>query len=191
MELPPTAALVGRAAAGDQRAWTEIVRTYSARLRIIGVSYRLTAAETEDAMQMTWLGFIRNVGKIRSPDRLGGWLTTTMRRNCLRVVNARRSEQPVDLNGTQLADAVSGTENTVLVAERDRLLWDLVERLPPRQAGVVRALFADEKRSYHDVARDLSMPVGAIGPVRQRALNHLAALLAENDTSSQDLALSA
>jgi RNA polymerase sigma factor (sigma-70 family) len=180
------ALVVNRAIAGDESAWAELVRQFGGRLRLIGAGFRLTPAEADDAMQMTWLELFRSIGKLESTDKVGAWLSTTMRRNCLRIVGGRRAERLTEAMEAQAVDRAAGAEDLYLLAERDKSLWEIVERLPPRQARLLRALFTEQQPSYHEIATSLSMPVGAIGPVRQRALRRLATLLADAD----DLALS-
>jgi RNA polymerase sigma factor (sigma-70 family) len=189
-ETTDTAHVVGDALAGDQQAWNELVRRHRGRLRAIAAGFRLSGTDAEDAVQMTWLSLIQHVDTLRSHDQLGAWLNTTMRRCCLRILKRQRFEALID-------DTVSVTDNSAAVvetlaqAERGRLLWEAVERLPARQAKLVRALFTDEELSYHEIASALSMPVGAIGPVRGRALRRLGQLLAESGTSAEELRLSA
>jgi len=184
------AQVVDRAIGGDQAAWDQLVRLFSGRLRLIAAGFRLTAAESDDAMQMTWLGLVQNINKLESRDKVGAWLSTTMRRYCLRIVRARRAAYVAEAMFATATVPAIDTEDLYLLAERDRLLWEVVERLPPRQADLVRALFAESPPSYHEIAAAMSMPVGTIGPIRQRALRKLAVLLADREPVD-DLALSA
>jgi RNA polymerase sigma factor (sigma-70 family) len=179
--------IVERAAAGDQQAWDHLVREYGGRLRAIAAGFRLNRSDAEDAMQVTWMGLVANVRKLRSHDRIGAWLATTMRRNCLAIVNRRRRETLTDTLPTRTADETADVEKALITAESANLLWDAVGRLPPRQARLVRALFAAEERSYGEVACTLAMPVGAIGPTRQRALHRLAELLGEHGVAADEL----
>jgi RNA polymerase sigma factor (sigma-70 family) len=183
--------MIQRAAAGDQRAWEQLVRQHRGRLRLIAAGHRLKPTEADDAIQMTWLSLVRAIGQIRSPERLAAWLATTMRRNCLRVLEGRGTERLTELSDLGIADPSTGVEDLVLLAERKATLWGAIERLPDKQARLVRALFADHLPSYHDVAAALSMPIGAIGPTRQRALHQIAKLLTEAGTPAHDLKLSA
>jgi RNA polymerase sigma factor (sigma-70 family) len=183
--------MIQRAAAGDQRAWEQLVQLHRGRLRLIAAGHRLKPTEADDAIQMTWLSLVRAIGQIRSPERLTAWLATTMRRNCLRVLASRRTERLTELVDIGIADPSTGVEDLVLLAERKAMLWGAIERLPHKQARLVRALFTDHMPSYHDVAAALSMPVGAIGPTRQRALHQIAKLLTEAGTPAHDLKLSA
>ena len=48
-----------------------------------------------------------------------------------------------------------------------------LDGLPPRHRLLMRALFDDAAGSYHEIARDLDMPVGSIGPIRGRCLTQL------------------
>ena len=177
--------MVERAAAGDQAAWDALYREFNGRLRAIAAGFRLNRSDAEDAMQMTWMGLVANVRKLRSYDRIGAWLATTMRRNCLKALQRQRVETLTDNLTTSMADDSADVEKALLATETASLLWRTVGQLPPRQARLVRALFAEEERSYGEVACTLAMPVGAIGPTRQRALQRLAELLAEASDGPQ------
>jgi RNA polymerase sigma factor (sigma-70 family) len=170
---------VARAATGDSTAWNELVRRYTYLLRSIGSGFRLSTGDTEDAAQMTWLALIRNIHKLHDPDALSGWLTTTMRRNCLQILRHRRHELlEGDWSRWLVADEQEAVDDRLLNAERSRILWDSVDRLPDRQRDLVRVLFAGDERPYAEVATSMSMAQGAIGPTRQRALRRLRKMLA-------------
>ncbi|HEY3006661.1 MAG TPA: sigma-70 family RNA polymerase sigma factor [Micromonosporaceae bacterium] len=186
-----TADIVADAVAGDQQAWDELVRRHRGRLMAIAAGFRLSGADADDAVQMTWLSLIQHVHTLRSHDRVGAWLSTTMRHSCLRILKRQRRETPFDSAESTAADASADMAEGLIRAERSRLLWQAVESLPARQARLVRALFADDERSYYEIASALSMPVGAIGPIRGRALRRLGQLLAESGTSPDELRLSA
>lgn len=176
-DVTSVADIVGRAAVCDDRAWEDLVRRYSRLLAAIANQYRLGPGDRDDAVQMTWMDLVRSVHRLRDPERVGGWLATSMRRNCLRVLRHGGREVPTEDTlewGTRGDhDAV---DDRLLRAERDTLLWQSVEELPERQRDVVHALFVDEL-SYDDVSARMAMPVGAIGPTRLRALRRLEAVL--------------
>jgi RNA polymerase sigma factor (sigma-70 family) len=168
--------LVGPAAVGD-RAWNDVVRRYGGMLTAIAAQYRLGSGDGDDAVQMTWLALLRNAHNLREPDRIAAWLATVMRRNCLQLLRRRQYELVnSDWAGWAVTDNHDAPDDDLVRAERDRLLWENVDRLPPRQRDLVRALF-DAELSYDDVSRRMSIPVGAIGPTRQRALRRLERLL--------------
>jgi RNA polymerase sigma factor (sigma-70 family) len=181
------AELVQRAGSGDERAWAALVEEYGGLLRSIAAGYRLSAGDAEDAAQTTWLGLVQHVGELRTPEAAVGWLATTMRRNCLRLLRQRRRELLRD-DWTQwsLPDESAALDRGVLTAERDRLLWAAVDRLPQRQRQLVQNLFASREQSYGEIAVSMSTAVGSIGPARQRALRQLASLLGEAGVSRGD-----
>jgi RNA polymerase sigma factor (sigma-70 family) len=174
--ITDSATIVDRAAAGDQQAWNRLVDQHGGMLRAIAAGFRLSRADAEDAMQTTWLSLIQHIGRLRSPDRVNGWLATTMRRNCMRLMQRQRWEVLGDVSEVAAIDQTSDVEGMMVRNEADTLLWRLVGRLPPRQARLVRALFADDA-SYRDITKALAMPMGAIGPSRARALRRLEQLL--------------
>jgi RNA polymerase sigma factor (sigma-70 family) len=183
--------VIDRAAAGDQQAWEEIVSEHRRRLRAIAVRYRLTPDESDDASQTTWLALVRHVATIRSRDQVAGWLSTTMHRNCLRLVRRRRTERLTEDMATAVVDPRITAEEAMILRERDQLLWDVIGTLPDRQAQLVRVLFAQDAPSYREIADTLSMAIGAIGPSRQRALRRIACLLARPGSPAHDLMRSA
>ena len=68
------------ACAGDKTAWDEIVRRSEGVVRAAVATYRLAPADAADAIQNTWLRLFEHAATIRDPEKLGGWLTTTARR---------------------------------------------------------------------------------------------------------------
>lgn len=166
--------LLARANDGDQAAWEEIVRRYDKLVLATVRSFRLQDADTLDAVQTTWLRLAENTHHLLWPERLGSWLVTTARHECLRILrHAKLPQDPIETMTDTIADPSPGPEQQALEADTAQTLWNLVEELPPRQRTLLRALFTSHPRPYAEVARTAGIPPGAIGPTRKRALRQL------------------
>ena len=91
------AALVSAAVRGEtrQRAWRLLVGRFSATIRAVARRHRLSAADQEEVAQRTWVRLVEHIESVREPAALGGWLATTARHECLRVLGASRREIPL------------------------------------------------------------------------------------------------
>jgi len=172
---PTVVALVERAAASDQDAWDEIVDRYAPLVWSICTRYRLSNHDREDVGQNVWLLLVEQLGKLREPAALPGWLATTTARECLRVVTASRKSQRL---GTQLEEAAQFKDDTVideemLMAERNAILRAAFAELPPRCQRLLGMLLSDPPHSYAEISATLDIPVGSIGPQRARCLERL------------------
>jgi RNA polymerase sigma factor (sigma-70 family) len=131
-------------------------------------------ADALDAVQMTWLRLAENAHRVRSPERLAGWLTTTARRECLSILRrAAVAAQLRQLDPEPVADPAPSPEQYVINADTTRRLWNVVSELPPRRRALLRELFTDHPRPYAQVARAAGIPIGGVGPTRVRALRQL------------------
>ena len=131
---PHVVALVTRASGGDQDAWYELVDRYAPLVYTICTRYRLSNHDIEDVGQNVWLLLVEQLGKLREPAALPGWLATTTARECLRVVTAASKAERL---GTGLDDSVLFVDDAVideeiLVAERNAALRAAFAELPPR-----------------------------------------------------------
>lgn len=169
------AGLVRAAARGEPRAWDTLVQHLTPTIRWAAKTYRLEPHEVDDVVQASWLALFRNVHRIREPEAVRAWLITVARRQALglRLQAAREllTDEPVAAHGTE-ADG-DATEQTVLAAERACALRAAIGRLPGRQRTLLEALIASPDRSYADVSETLGMPIGSIGPTRERGLDRL------------------
>jgi RNA polymerase sigma factor (sigma-70 family) len=168
-----TAELVSAASGGDSSAWDDLVERYGRLVWSIARGFSLSTADASDVSQTTWLKLVENLGKVREPDHLGGWLATTARHECLRIL--RKSGREIVVADTDL-DLESGEptpESVVLDTERDRLVWLSLGEIPQRCQVLLRALADVPPASYQEISVALDMPVGSIGPTRSRCLDHL------------------
>ena len=167
----------------DPTAWDEILRLYGKLVCATVRSFQLQEADTMDAVQMTWLRLAENAHRVKFPERLGGWLATTARRECLHIL--RRTKLALDLIEVKpetVAESSVGPEQHSVDADTARWLWGLVDELSPRRRILLQALFTDQPRPYADVARVIGMPSGGIGPTRARALRQLRGKLDEHES---------
>jgi RNA polymerase sigma factor (sigma-70 family) len=165
--------LVRAAADGDERAWNELVDEFVGLLWTIARAYRLDEADAADVVQSTWLRLLEHVGRLRDPARVGDWLATTARRECLRVL--RESDRTL-LFGEHPPECESADPpfaDVVLAHERDEALRRGFARLRCSDQALLRLLVAEPRPSYEEIASALDMPIGSIGPTRQRALERL------------------
>jgi RNA polymerase sigma factor (sigma-70 family) len=167
--------LVRAAARGDQRAWDALVHRLSPAIRRATYTYRLHPHEVDDVVQGCWLALFLNLDRIRDPEAVRAWLTTTARRQALQIrqQDAREllTEEPVSAH----VSAPDLAERTVLEAERAGELRGAISRLPARQRTLLETLVASPDSSYAEVSKRLGMPIGSIGPTRERGLSRLRA----------------
>ena len=168
-------ALVTRAAAGDSDAWDRIIDRYAPLVYSICTRYRLSQPDIEDVGQRVWMLLVEQIGTIREPAALPGWLATTTLRECSRVVRAaQRSGRPgarPDASVPVVADTVIDAQ--LLAAERDAALHAALAELPARCQQLLSMLASDPPRSYAEISAALGIPVGSIGPQRTRCLDRL------------------
>lgn len=169
---PYVVALVTRAAGSDQEAWNELVNRYAPLVWAICNRYRLSNHDIEDVGQNVWLLLVEQLGKLREPAALPGWLATTTKRECLRVLGtAQRLGTRLD-DTQEFADDVMIDEE-ILRAERDAGLRTAFAELPPRCRQLMSMLISDPPHSYAEISATLGIPMGSIGPQRARCLDRL------------------
>jgi RNA polymerase sigma factor (sigma-70 family) len=189
---PTVIALVARARDGDQRAWNEIVDRYAPLVWSICDRYQLSRHDIDDVGQTVWLLLVEQLGNLRQPAALPGWLATTTQRECFRVLRAARRYDcfgsPVDIQMSQDQPALL-IEPEIIAAELNAALRAAFAELPSRCRQLLSMLFRDPPRSYAEISVTLPVPIGSIGPQRARCLGRLRrsrALAALSDSDIKD-----
>jgi RNA polymerase sigma factor (sigma-70 family) len=137
------ASLVDAARAGDQAAWGAIVDRYAPLVSSICRRFRLSRADTDDVGQTVWLRLLEHLGTMRDTSRLPGWLATTTRHECLRVMGAGYGRVRPDGLLFDVEEPELAVDRKVV--ERDHVAWALrvLEELPARQRTILMLLYQD------------------------------------------------
>lgn len=196
MESTRVTSLVHRANEGDSDAWDQLVAEYSDLLWGVARRFRMSEAQRADAVQNTWLALLENLGRIRQPERLPGWLATTARRSCLAVIGEHGRERPVELLSEYL-DATqqrfgesehASPERIAVRREHHALVRQALAELSPQHRRLMDVLVSSPSPCYQDVVEELGMPHGSIGPTRARILQRMRGML--EAAGLNDMALS-
>ncbi len=167
------AELVESARSGDPQAWESLVTRLSPMLRRVAADYRLSVADTDDVVQATWAAAFTNILQLREPEAISGWLCVTARRQALHILRSGKVEIAVEDPRQPDEPDHPLFESALVQAEQLAAVREAVDRLPARQRSVLRAQLEASGGSYTDLSTKLRMPVGSIGPTRERALRRL------------------
>ena len=165
--------LLGAAAGGDEGAWGELVDRFTGLVWATARAHRLSAADAADVVQTTWLRLVEHLDRIRDPAGLGGWLATTARHECLRVLRLQGRMVPTGEPDFAQPTADDELDARLLERERDSLLWRAFAGLSERCQALLRLVASPLEPSYAEIGAALGMPIGAIGPTRARCLDRL------------------
>ena len=173
---PPVTGLVERARNGDKQAWDALIERYAPLVWSICRQHRLDGADTADVGQNVWLKLVEQLDRIRDPAALPGWLATTTRRECWRVLRAAHGPEAAGygLDAENIPDRQCGmAEDELLRAERNAALREAFGRLPACSQQLLVLLMADPPVPYAEISDRLGIPIGSIGPTRRRCLEKL------------------
>jgi DNA-directed RNA polymerase specialized sigma24 family protein len=150
---------------GDPAAWDAVLRRYGKLVSTTVRSFHLQDTDALDAVRMTWLLLAENAHQMRVPERLGGWLVATARRECLH----RLRQSTLGLSFTDMtsetifcpsSDPASRTSNRDTTQNR----WELVEEFTPAQQALIGMLWFTKANPCSRAAEQ---------PTRERALTRL------------------
>lgn len=172
--------LVVAARDGKQAAWNELVGRFTPLVHGVVRRYRLQGSDADDVVQTLWLRLVEHLDALREPAALPGWIVTTTRNECLRLLRSRQRTLPVDPLGAGVEQELPETvrlDQEVLdhldhAAQHELLLRAFAE-LPAHQRALLLVLVEDPPPSYTEVSARLGIPIGSIGPTRARALQRI------------------
>lgn len=174
----PLRELVRRAVEGEQAAWNGIVDRFSGLVWSVCRLFRLSEADAADVAQTVWLRTVEHLPALREADALPGWLSTTTRHECLRVLKQRNRQSfyPGDEVVERTVDPdAPDLDAAIVAAERRAAVLEALALLPDHCRQLIELLVRDDRPSYAEIGARLQMPIGSIGPTRSRCLDKLRA----------------
>jgi RNA polymerase sigma factor (sigma-70 family) len=174
------AELVRRATRGDRTAWERLVDQYSRLVWAMTRDFKLAESDAADVVQATWLRLLEHIDRIEYPERIGSWLATTARHECLRHLAAGKRVVLVEDDHDAFSDAAGhqpDVDEGLLAEERAQAVRAAMSTLPSRSQRLLELLMADPPASYTEISDQLGVPIGSIGPTRGRCLERLRLVL--------------
>ncbi|MFN2607653.1 MAG: RNA polymerase sigma factor [Acidimicrobiales bacterium] len=168
--------LVSNAVARLPGAWDALVDRFAELIWAVARGQGLSPADSADVSQTTWLRLAEHLDRIREPERLGGWLAVTARNESLRTLKRAQRQVPTPWDTTTVRAAGSDEpelDQSILADERNAALWRAFDTLSGPCKLLLRCLIAEPSPSYAEVSEVLDIPVGTIGPRRNRCLENL------------------
>ncbi|MEL6892670.1 MAG: sigma-70 family RNA polymerase sigma factor [Actinomycetota bacterium] len=165
--------LVEAASAGDASAWDELVDRYGqlvfANARAVGADWTLA----QDVGQVAWMMLLSRLSTIREPSKVKGWLAIVARNEARSALRARRPMADVDDLLTLPGDESDQPEADVFAREDADSVRRALGSISDKCRELLLLLFSAEM-SYDEISGALGMPIGSIGPTRQRCVAALA-----------------
>ncbi|MFJ4692483.1 RNA polymerase sigma factor [Streptomyces sp. NPDC088766] len=137
-----------------------------------------TGTEPADLEQAVWLRLLEHLATDGPPLDPQGWLRRAVRAESRRTRRTARRERPYPADPADLADdGERGPEQIALTAARHRALREAVRRLPARCSRLLDVLLSPQDLTYREIAGELGISQGSLGPERSRCLACLRRLL--------------
>jgi RNA polymerase sigma factor (sigma-70 family) len=175
------AQLVAACLQGDQQAWEALIDKYKRLIYSIPFRYGATAEDAADVFQSVCIEVFNSLGQLKNAESLRSWLITVAIRQSYRWKKKQSNHVELDAMEPEAAEELAAVPETVLQIQQEQIVRDVVEKLPPRCAELVRLLFFEQPPlPYAEVARRLGLATGSIGFVRGRCLERLRKILIES-----------
>jgi len=162
---PPVTDLVTRAIGGDSQAWDELVERYIPLVWSICRSHRMDHADARTVSQTVWRQLAGQLGTLRAPATLAGWLSATTHRECDRIRRAAHQQpgpgqmpEATNKPGEQTQTA----EGELLAAELHGALRQAFGQLPPRCQRLITMLIQDPPMPDAEISATLGIPARSI-----------------------------
>jgi RNA polymerase sigma factor (sigma-70 family) len=170
----PDTTLIEACLQGDEEAWAALVERYSRLIYSIPIRFGFSQTIADEVFQETCLALLEGMHTLQNHDRLSSWLMTVSRRACIRRIRQKAGVEMEEDWETAVPANDPPLENTLIQLEQQNLIYQAIKSLSPHCQQLLTTMFLTEPApSYEEIASQLDIPVGSIGPYRSRCLKKL------------------
>jgi len=170
--------LCGHAAAGDRRAFGELVRRHGSVVRGLLRRMGAQAAEADDTAQDAFMTAFERIGEFRGEGTFAAWVKRIAARHYLRRLQKERRLGELGAEALEEAEARGpGTDTTI---DLDAALKSLA---PPERLCV--SLCYGAGLSHAEAAESLNLPLGTVKSHVKRGLDKLRSRLSPDGDGGQ------
>jgi RNA polymerase sigma factor (sigma-70 family) len=168
--------LVQRHFDGDAKALAELTLIFQSLVRAAARRVLRCSSDVDDAVQDTWLNFVRFGDRIADPTRVGAWLWIVAL-NSARRIQRRDSRCIVADNVVDLADAmvdeIPDPDQALQRCERAAAVHRAAEDMRETDRRVLSLMMDERGYDYRQISSISGRPVGSLGPTRDRIIRKL------------------
>lgn len=174
--------LIEKCRQGQQDAWEQLFSRYERLVFSIALKYGLTRDDAVDIAQITFTTLVQHLDRLTPDSNLGGWLATVARRHTFHHLRKYKREFLGTEEDVAESHFLLNTPGSDAITYWDQVDWlnQGLDLLDERCRKLLLLLyFAEEKPAYEEVAAQLGLRLGSIGPIRGRCLDRLRTILEE------------
>ena len=166
--------LVSRAQAGDEQAFTELVKDYHAFVYAIVSGVLDDLRDAEEVVQDTFINAYRGLAQLENPARFRGWLAE-IARNCARDRLRKQNPEnvPIDEVRSPALETSDSADARLIQDEQRELVRRAMMTLSQKDREIARAYYLDGA-SYDELIRTHGLSYKAISFRLHRAKRTLA-----------------
>ena len=174
---------------GNQQAWSALIDKYKRLIYSIPFRYGAGAEDSADIFQAVCIEVFNSLGQLKNAESLRSWLITVAIRQSYRWKKKQSNHVELDALEPDVAAELASVPETIFQVQQEQIVREVVDKLPPRCAELVRLLFFEQPPlPYAEVARRLGLATGSIGFVRGRCLERLRKILVESGFNGPQIA---
>ena len=166
---------------GSEGAWKMLVNAYSKKVFNLAYQFAGSYEEAEDLTQDIFFKLHNSIEKYDFEKNFTAWLLTLARNHLIDQYRKTKWEKKLrdEFNEHLLSgNSRSGPEESVLVQESKRIVWEGFNQLSPeiRMAVILRDI---QGKKYEEIAEIMDLPLGTIKSRVNRGRLQLAKILKE------------
>jgi len=170
------AALVRRHFDGDSKALAELTVIFQSLVKAAARRVLHCSSDIDDAVQDTWLSFVRFGDRIADPTRVGAWLWTVAL-NSARRIQRRQGRCIVADNIVELADSIfddhPDPDQSLQRCERATAVHRAAAEMREQDRRVLNLMMDEHGYDYRQISSISGRPIGSLGPTRDRIIRKL------------------
>lgn len=171
---------------GDETAWEAITFRYQKLLYSIPWRAGLGKDLAADVLQEVFTTLYLKLDQLEKPEFLRAWLITTAKHKTMHLISRETRGRPLSIDddendqAIEIADKAPLADEVLIRLERQTQIENAFTKIDGRCSSLLRMLYLDtDIRPYAEIAEELDIPLGSIGPTRARCLQKLLKLIPE------------
>ncbi|MGK7388807.1 MAG: RNA polymerase sigma factor [Candidatus Cyclobacteriaceae bacterium M2_1C_046] len=162
--------LVKRARGGDEQAFTELVEKYQRALYFHIMKMIKDKEQVNDLVQEAFVKAFDNLNTYNTNYAFSTWLYRIATNHTIDYLRKKKLktlsiDEPMKTRDgemqMQLEDESAGTDRNIIRKQRQNIVQNAIEDLPPKYRKVIEMRHMEEK-SYQEIADVLDLPLGTV-----------------------------